>query len=500
MRGWRAATVGLVFAAIAVAVLGAGIPANSYRAWKVIKRWRPKIDNHRTQSYIPVVTADNNETPFTFERASAPLTTPTSNSDNDCVHPDSLYVSGGFGGHNWWMVMSPFFGASITLENPEILYSDDGTTWTAIAGNPIDDSPTAGTDFNSDPCLMYDDGTLYCYYREMLKTEDAYDGRIMCRTSTDGETWSAETTVIGPIVNTTEGIMSPIVRNVNGTYYLWTVDNVASPREINLRTSSSPTSDFSSGTTCTITTDAGEDIWHIHMIWDGDAFYGLWTNSSVLLFARSYDGENWDVNGVPVFGGGGGAAWDEAVYQTALVRRPGYNYFDVFYSAIEDPGGTPLHRIGRGKLHWAAGDDGDLYGNTETSGATFVSVMNSRLRIDDTSGAAVNITSRTASTGASFDPRFHFQHGSTPASKTTMGWDASASVFAIAPSALGTNNGLEIDASGNTTIPTGLIIPQGTTPGPATKGALFYDTDAGGADGSLMMYTGAGWETVKDFN
>lgn len=45
-----------------------------------------------------------------------------------------------------------------------------------------------------------------------------------------------------------------------------------------------------------------------------------------------------------------------------------------------------------------------------------------------------------------------------------------------------------------------LIIPSGTEPSPDTLGALFLDTNAGGGDGSLMMYTVSGWKTVKDFN
>ena len=41
----------------------------------------------------------------------------------------------------------------------------------------------------------------------------------------------------------------------------------------------------------------------------------------------------------------------------------------------------------------------------------------------------------------------------------------------------------------------GLVIPSGTTPAPATEGALFLDTDAGG-NGVLVMYANGGWRTV----
>jgi len=465
--------------------------------------WRPLVYPHHRQSYIPVVTADNKETPFTFERASSPLTTPTNvtgDTAGDGLHPDVVYIPGGWpatginAGKRWWMVFTPFLASDTIYENPTVLCSDDGDTWAAPQGllNPIGAAP-GGSYFNSDPCLMYEDGRMYCYWRVAIAAGDG--DRILMSTSTDGVTWTAPVTVLDAGGTTVGTLRSPIVRNVGGTYMMWTVTGGV----VSWRTSKYPAGEWGGGTACAITTDAGETIFHVHMIWDGDAFYGIWKpTSTALLFARSYDGKSWDVNGVPVYTGGGDG-WDEVPYQTAIVKRPGYNYFDVFYSAFDDEA-TDLHRIGRGKLHWAAGDDGDLYGYKETSGAVFVTARNSRLRVDDTGGATVSLVSRSDTTTAGFDPRFHFQHGATPATKTTMGWDASASVFAIAPSALGTNNGLEIDASGNTTIPTGLIIPQGTSPTPATKGALFYDTDAGGGDGSLMMYTGAGWETVKDFN
>ncbi len=51
------------------------------------------------------------------------------------------------------------------------------------------------------------------------------------------------------------------------------------------------------------------------------------------------------------------------------------------------------------------------------------------------------------------------------------------------------------------TVAAGLVLPSGETPLPATSGALFYDTNAGGAKGSLVMYNNeSAWQTIKDFN
>lgn len=456
--------------------------------------WRPKIETTRVQSYIPVLTTDDgNTTPFTFERAAAPLTTPTSDATGDCLHPDVIHVPGGFGDHNWWMVMTPFAAADLELENPEILYSDDGTTWTEIASNPIDPWPGAGK-FNSDPCLMLYKGRLYCYYREA----DATNQYIRCRTSDDGETWSAEITVLGPVAAATEELLSPIVRNINGTYFLWTVDIAAAPNEVNRRSATSPIGTFASPITCSINTDAGEELFHIHILWDGDAFYGLWrtaTPTAAWLFARSYDGLDWDLNAVPLHAGNADG-WDEGVYQAAIIKRPGFHYFDVFYSAI-DAEVVDLHRIGRGKLHWACGDDGEIYGYKHAADGKVV-IREGYLTIDNSVGGVMKVLSRTAGTAAGDDPRIHFQAGVAPATKTTFGYDLSEARFVIAPSALHVNPGFSMDSSGNTTIPTGLIIPSGTVPTPATEGALFLDTDAG-ANGTLVMYSNGDWRTVQAF-
>lgn len=48
------------------------------------------------------------------------------------------------------------------------------------------------------------------------------------------------------------------------------------------------------------------------------------------------------------------------------------------------------------------------------------------------------------------------------------------------------------------TISEGLVIPSGTTPTPATAGALFLDTDAG-ANGTLKMYSNGAWRDVQVF-
>jgi hypothetical protein len=53
-----------------------------------------------------------------------------------------------------------------------------------------------------------------------------------------------------------------------------------------------------------------------------------------------------------------------------------------------------------------------------------------------------------------------------------------------------------IDTSGNTWVPTGLVIPLGESETPTEEGALFLDTNAG-ANGTLKIYSNSAWRTVQ---
>jgi len=475
----------LILALFAAAALSGG-RYSSRGGQDTMRKWRPRIENYQTQSYVPVVTADALETPFYFERATAPLTTLTSvgGGDSDVIHPDWIHVPEGFGGYPWWMVATPYAGSDSQLENPEIWYSVDGDTWTAIAGNPIDASPGGANDFNCDPCLMLDNGRLYCYYRSSIYDNPNYDMNIVCRSSTDGLTWSDEVTILGPIDSETENIMSPQVRNVNGTYYLWTVDNVPATHRVRRRSCSSPTGTFASVSSCAITSDAGEktEIFHIHILWDGKAFYGLWkvnASPSQWLFARSIGGVSWDLNGVPI-NAGNADGWDEVVYQASIIKRPGYPYFDVLYSAYDDET-VDLHRVGRGKLHWSPFHKGVTYGYTESSGVAFTTFEEGRIRVRSGAatpgGAVINMESKTAETGAGYDPRIHFKAGASPATKVTIGVDLDdANALLIGTTAVGTGTIIKAMVDGGVMFPN---IKSGVdqAAAKAAAGEIYIDTD-----------------------
>ncbi len=86
----------------------------------------------------------------------------------DIVHPCVRYIPEGFEGHYWWMVYTPYYGADSSMENPILCYSDEEdpnippTDWKVYM--LVNEKPEDG--YNSDPTLLYKDGSLYVFWRE----------------------------------------------------------------------------------------------------------------------------------------------------------------------------------------------------------------------------------------------------------------------------------------------------------------------------------------------
>jgi hypothetical protein len=128
---------------------------------------------------------------------------------NTGVHPSVVDAGASkWNGWRYWMAYTPYWHTNGRYENPCIVVSNDGQNWVAPAGltNPIDPDP-AGSPINSDPDLLIVGSTMHCYYRQ----HDSVTGseQLMLRTSTDGITWSAETTTIDTVSGNRLQMISP---------------------------------------------------------------------------------------------------------------------------------------------------------------------------------------------------------------------------------------------------------------------------------------------------
>lgn len=287
-------------------------------------------------------------------RSDSPLTTPTYDGSGQAVHPSVIdFTDHGlstWNGHRYWMAMTPYPSSNSAYENPSILVSSDGETWSVPVGltNPIDPSPASG--HNSDPCLVYDSGsdTLYCFYRETNGTD-----YIRAKSSTDGVTWSSEAAVLSSTANT---LLACSVLHDGSTWHMWTVDSTASPNNIDYRTSSSPTTGWSSATTCTATPPSGYDFWHLNVVKDQrDGTYHAFMNvctsgtagtASRLCLMRSSNATTWSTSGVIMDLPVNGAQWDASQVYSTTGRLKDVDTYQCWYSGAN--GST--WRIGRAEL------------------------------------------------------------------------------------------------------------------------------------------------------
>ncbi len=110
-----------------------------------------------------------------LQNARQPLNIPTYDGLNQVVHPSVIdflteYGVPKWGGHRFWMVITPYPYGDDTYENPSIYVSDDGVNWFVPSNikNPIVSAPGGWKrGFNNDPDLIYDPDAdeIRVYYR-----------------------------------------------------------------------------------------------------------------------------------------------------------------------------------------------------------------------------------------------------------------------------------------------------------------------------------------------
>lgn len=299
---------------------------------------------------IPMVKTSYIEpTSASATNAPNPLTIPTYDGSGQAVHPDVIYFTDGWNGYKYWMIMTPYPASNAQFENPSILNSNDGTTWTVPTGltNPLANWP-GGAGSNGDVALLMtpDNITMYAFWYE---TNGSSTNKIKYRTTTSGSSFVAEQTLFDVPYFT---LTVPTFLYDGSQYRCWSVDITASPYLMHQRTCATPVGTYSGSTLCTWVNKPSKDIWHIDVFKHGKMYHGFFTfcdtatygNNSTLYFATSPDGLVWTVQSSPLLAPTGGSTWDRSyVYRSCGV--PTATGYDVFYSAWR--GDTNQWHIGR---------------------------------------------------------------------------------------------------------------------------------------------------------
>lgn len=131
--------------------------------------------------------------------------------NDSLTHPKVLHIPGGWRGYEYWMAVTPYFGSSYAeeSENPHILASNDGLSFSEIPSGPIDMAGDGDSYWSDTHLALGDDGWLYCFYRgvnwpavggEPAGTRNYY------QRSRNGVNWSGRT-----FFHTSQNTVSPVV-------------------------------------------------------------------------------------------------------------------------------------------------------------------------------------------------------------------------------------------------------------------------------------------------
>lgn len=268
-----------------------------------------------------------------LSNASAFLNVPTYDGSRQVVHPDVVYVRGGWHGYAYWMAVTPYPYGNDRFENPSIVVSNDGVHWSVPPRltNPVVTRPAC--DHNSDPDLVYrpDLDQMYLFYTEQQRAPRCghlNENRLRLTRSSDGVHWTAPQTVISWGLANTPLYLSPAVVYRDRVFRLW----LAGPHGV---VQSSSTDGIIWSAPAPVVMDATP--WHLDVEYlDARSEYGmLFVDSprqgSQLMLATSRDGTDWSVYPTPLLAPS--HAWDDARIYRATFLADADGRLRVWYSA-----------------------------------------------------------------------------------------------------------------------------------------------------------------------
>lgn len=164
-------------------------------------------------------------TPDPFVDAIRPgrLVIPTYDGSNQATHPDVLVEHDAAGAVHVTLVMTPYPFSNDKLENPSLLVSDDGMTFTAPPGVAAPLVPAPPHDHNNDPDLRRDPrtGDYEILYLEALRPDRQ---TLVALRSRDRQTWTRRDAVVYDLHRGDPFIVSPAALDAAGQTHLFYVD------------------------------------------------------------------------------------------------------------------------------------------------------------------------------------------------------------------------------------------------------------------------------------
>ena len=222
-------------------------------------------------------------TPDAFVDAIRPgrLVIPTYDGSNQATHPDVLVERDAAGVHVT-MAMTPYPFSDRRLENPSLVVSSDGMTFTAPPGVAAPLVPPPPYDHNNDPDLRRDPrtGDYELLYLESLRPDRQI---LVGLRSRDKVAWTRRDAIVYAVAPGVPFIVSPAAIDDGGKTYLFYVDTVSSTMSM-LTSADGMTWDAAAATPVHLDLGAIKP-WHID-VFRGDGAFGMLISGYDTAFAH----------------------------------------------------------------------------------------------------------------------------------------------------------------------------------------------------------------------
>lgn len=254
------------------------------------------------------------------------LTIPTYDGSNQATHPDVLLERDAAGAPHLTLVVTPYPFSDRRFENPSLLVSDDGMSFTAAPGVPAPLVPAPPRDHNNDPDLRRDPrtGEYELLYLESLRPERQ---TLVALRSPDRRTWTRRDAIVYDLPHGAPFIVSPAAIDDGGKTYLFYADTTRGALYA-MVSADGMTWDASSATPIRI--DLGKVVpWHVDVI-RGEGGFALLISGYVgafehqdLYLATSPDLVTWTLRPQPLLDHTDPALGVESLYRSTGVVEHG---------------------------------------------------------------------------------------------------------------------------------------------------------------------------------
>jgi hypothetical protein len=219
-----------------------------------------------------------------FKNAQAPLDLTTYDGSGQCVHPDVIAINHVFYDFKYLMVMEPYPFGNDLFENPSLLCSDDGITWTVAPDidSPLVPPPQDGRGWNSDADLLNQrNQQLALYYRYNSGAGETTLFRVI---TDNGSDWSEPQRILTCAIS--GHFASPALVARDGEFYMFYVDTLRT--SINLLKSTEGQNWKEQDLVFTF-----PNVWHLDALISDGVFYLLINDKHRLFLVKSDDLGTW---------------------------------------------------------------------------------------------------------------------------------------------------------------------------------------------------------------